>query len=121
MLIVNVSALSMYRMTDGPNHFHALAALSLSAVVPGAVAAVLRKITAHYFFMSWSYVGLLAAFLSQLATQAPAILESEAPLGASPLLVVGAATAGVVLASAVIITAQSKPLLRRYARRRSPG
>jgi uncharacterized membrane protein len=121
MLIVNVAALSMYRMTGGPNHFHVLAAISLGTVIPGTVAVLRRNIRAHYFFMTWSYVGLLAAFLSQVASQAPAVFENDRLFGgASPLALVALGSLAVFALAAFLIFGQASAMLGRYARRAGP-
>lgn len=78
MLTVNGSALSMYEFTNGPNLFHVFAVMSLATVVPGVICGVQARRTgkrglvqAHYFFMAWSYVGLMAAFASQIVSRVP--------------------------------------------------
>jgi uncharacterized membrane protein len=66
---VNFSALTMYRQTGEAGPFHILAAISLFGLSLGYVE-VLRKrkgwMERHGVFMSWSYVGLVAAGLSQV-------------------------------------------------------
>ncbi|MEO0578019.1 MAG: DUF2306 domain-containing protein, partial [Pseudomonadota bacterium] len=59
MLVVNVTALTMYDMTRGPNLFHFFAVVSLGTITPGLIAILRGSLTSHYFFMSWSYFGLL--------------------------------------------------------------
>jgi uncharacterized membrane protein len=74
LLLVNVSALSIYRDSSGMGPFHILAMISLVTLAAGLVPAVLRRPTdswleLHAFFMCWSYVGLAAAGVAQLTTK----------------------------------------------------
>lgn len=74
MLIVNISALSIYDLWGHFGPFHAAAVVSLVSVLLGAQAAWRRKPRrgwriAHAYWMSWSYVGLLAAAVSESATR----------------------------------------------------
>lgn len=74
MLALNISALCIYDLWGrfGPFHFAAL--FSLVTVLMGAITAWRRKPAsrwriAHAYWMSWSYVGLLAAAVSESATR----------------------------------------------------
>lgn len=74
LLLVNLSALSVYEESGGPGPFHILALISLATLGAGFVPAFLRKpkhawSSLHAYFMSWSYVGLVAAGLAQMATK----------------------------------------------------
>ena len=119
MAVVNVSALTMYELTGGPNLFHFFAALSLATIVPG-VWCVLRArrtgrrelLISHYYFMSWSYFGLLAAFVSQVATQVRVM-----PGGIPPFVAVGGLTALLAIGATVLINRNAKPYILRF----SPG
>jgi uncharacterized membrane protein len=71
MLVVDCSALLVYQFTGRFNLLHALAIMNLACIVL-AIVPMLRnprppgwKIL-HYYWMSWSYVGLLAAAGTQL-------------------------------------------------------
>lgn len=75
MLFVNVSALATFEQSGGVGPFHYLAVLSLATVCAGlgflffsGSAGVGRAV--HGYLMAWSWVGLLAAGASQLATMA---------------------------------------------------
>lgn len=121
MAVVNVSALTMYELTGGPNLFHFFAALSLATIVPGIWCAVRARQTgrrelliSHYYFMSWSYFGLLAAFLSQIGTQLGPRVE-WLPDGLSTFSLVGIATAVMAGAAAFIINRKARPWVRRFA------
>jgi uncharacterized membrane protein len=76
MLLMNGTALMIYRLFDGFGPFHAGAIFSLVTVVAGIVPAVRRRpanwVEHHYWWMTWSYVGLCAAAASEVATRVPA-------------------------------------------------
>ncbi len=75
MLAVDASALALYRFTGTFNMFHVGAIANLACIVL-AMVPVLRTPRAanwkvrHYKFMAWSYVGLLAAAMSELIVRA---------------------------------------------------
>jgi uncharacterized membrane protein len=72
MVILNVSALAIYRLTGHFEPFHALALLSLATVVRGVVPALRRRpgwLMAHYWSMAWSYLALLAAACSEIVVR----------------------------------------------------
>ncbi|MCI0487597.1 MAG: DUF2306 domain-containing protein [Blastocatellia bacterium] len=76
MVALNVTALSIYKLfgTFGPFHFFAIVALVY--VFFGLKAAVLRRprekwLARHAKFMSWSYVGLMAAAASEAVVRIP--------------------------------------------------
>ncbi len=73
MLSLNVSALSLHR-EDFFGPFHVLAVLSLTTVCIGiGLMALTRRpppvVAVHAYLMAWSYAGLVAAGIGQLATQ----------------------------------------------------
>ncbi|MEO0972448.1 MAG: hypothetical protein AAFX85_05075, partial [Pseudomonadota bacterium] len=78
---------------------------------------VLRgNITSHYYFMSWSYFGLLAAFLSQVATQTGLFPRLGAALGGLSIFAVVLITTTIAsFAVNVLINGQARQLLPRYA------
>ena len=74
MLLVNLSALSIYDLWGHFGPFHAAAIFSLVTVLIGALAVWRRRPgngwkMAHAYWMSWSYVGLCAAAVSESATR----------------------------------------------------
>ncbi len=74
LLLVNVSALSVYPDSGEPGPFQALALVSLVTLSCGFVPALLRRprgwwIDLHAYFMSWSYVGLVGAGAAQMTTK----------------------------------------------------
>jgi uncharacterized membrane protein len=76
MLLLNLSALSIYDMTGHFGPFHAGAVFSLFCVVMGVSAPILRKgdwLNRHYRWMGWSYFGLLAAGFAEAVVRVPAL------------------------------------------------
>jgi hypothetical protein len=76
---VNVSALSVYEDSAGVGPFHILAVVSLTTLLGGSIPAFLRLpaswwLDLHAYFMSWSYVGLVAAGAAQLATMSSSLV-----------------------------------------------
>ena len=76
MLGLNASALLIYRLfgTFGP--FHAAALVSLMTIIAGLIPTVLHRprhnwLEHHAYWMTWSYVGLLAAAASEVTTRVP--------------------------------------------------
>ncbi len=73
---VNVTALWIYDLTGSFNPFHVMAIVSLAGVLIGVGHARLRRPSRawrgfHAYWMSWSYVGLLAAAASEATTRIP--------------------------------------------------
>jgi uncharacterized membrane protein len=86
MLVVNLSALAIYRLTGHFEAFHALALLSLAVLGRGIAAALIRRpgwLSVHYQFMAWSYVGVLAATGSEIIIRLGARLSLIGDLGRS--------------------------------------
>lgn len=76
MLTLNLSALFIYRLTGHFGPFHGAALASLLTLFAGFIAVYLRLphgrwLELHYEFMNWSYVGLVAAGVSEAATRLP--------------------------------------------------
>lgn len=74
LLSVNLSALLVYEDSGRPGPFHVLSLISLATLNAGFVPAFLRKprnawVSLHAYFMSWSYVGLVAAGVAQMVTK----------------------------------------------------
>ncbi|MGE3316261.1 MAG: DUF2306 domain-containing protein [Planctomycetaceae bacterium] len=70
MVGLNVTALLIYRLIGGFGPFHVAAFISLATLLYGYAAVWTRRpadrwLTIHYHAMSWSYVGLLAAAVSE--------------------------------------------------------
>ena len=69
MVILNLSALAIYRLTHHVEPFHLLALLSLATIIGGVTLALRRQpgwLLGHYWNMAWSYVGLLAAACGEI-------------------------------------------------------
>lgn len=102
MVAMNATGLFIQSLFQfGP--FHWLALFSLVTVVAGVWAArgIGRKPGAfkmHYELMSWSYVGLLAAFISEVMTRTPWVRD-----GTSFALTVLVATVTVILVGGLVI------------------
>lgn len=93
MLVVNVTALSMYAMSGGFNMFHALAILSLAALVPAVVMIQLYKRTrngehlaTHAECMAWAYYGVVGAGFAQAVSRGVA---AEIGSGAAWVIIFG--------------------------------
>lgn len=79
MFALNGSALLIYRLTGTFGPFHVAALISLTTLLAGMWAVVRRRpgdrswLPRHYYFMTWSYVGLVAAAVAEVATRVPAV------------------------------------------------
>jgi uncharacterized membrane protein len=107
MLALNASALAIYDLYGYFGPFHVAALLSLVSVLMGVRSAWTRKPAqgwriAHAYWMCWSYVGLLAAAVSETATR-----YLDFHFGWT----VAAATGMVILAGALVINRRLPPLL----------
>jgi len=130
MLGLNATALFIYRLFGGVGPFHVFAVFSLVTVLLGVGAGMqvrrhrragrgvdrLRALEHHYAWMTWSYVGLLAAAVSEIATRVPA-LRSGPGQGLAFGLTVAVATVAVVTAGARLIRQRKAGLLAPYAPR----
>lgn len=116
MACLNGTALALYHLTGGFNTFHALAVANLAMVTGGVVQVLNRRrwrrwLWRHYQYMTWSYVGLLAAAVNEGFVRVPALQQLAASTTAPlPLLVM----AGVVVATGVMIFALQRRVLGRY-------
>jgi uncharacterized membrane protein len=92
MLALNLTGLLIYRLTGGFNFFHATALFSLACLVTGLLPVVLRRpkkswLRLHGSFMSGSYVGLVAAAVSEVVTRVPG-WDFTSAVGAATVLIV---------------------------------
>jgi uncharacterized membrane protein len=76
MVLLNLTALFIYELFGRVGPFHFAALFSITTVVAGFVPALLRRprggwIEIHALTLSWSYVGLVAAFLAEVAVRVP--------------------------------------------------
>ncbi|MES2523489.1 MAG: DUF2306 domain-containing protein [Gemmatimonadota bacterium] len=78
MVTLNVTALLIYRLTGTFGPFHVAAIFNLGTLLAGLLAAWQRKpaerwLGRHYFFMAYSYLGLVCAAVAETATRVPAL------------------------------------------------
>ncbi len=119
MLILNLTALLIYRLFGGFGLFHVAAVISLATVIAGVLGVRRRKpgwVDRHYYWMTFSYVGLLAGAASEAATRLPQAPFWWAVALASLVILVGGALiifrrAGTTLAPFRAMSAN--PLLQR--------
>lgn len=84
MVLLNLSALSLYEMTGHFGPFHAGAIFSLVCVLVGTSAPILRSgnwLNRHYRWMGWSYFGLLAAGFAEAVVRVPTLEVHTAARG----------------------------------------
>ncbi len=108
MLMLNLSSLLIYRLFGGFGPFHAMALVSLVGIVMGTLSGRRARrsresrqpharaglVEAHYLWMTWAYVGLIAAFASETITRYPAF---RPVLGGGRLFGVAVAAATLVI------------------------
>lgn len=93
MITVNISALTIYRETGNIGAFHILAVVSLITLALGYNEVARKRKTKgwlerHGIFMSWSYVGLVAAGVSQYVSHYVPVDPTLGNIAASVLLFV---------------------------------
>ena len=129
MVAMNGSALLIYRLFGGFGPFHVFALISLASVIAGTVAAIRARrariardltrrsklVSLHYQLMTWSYVGLCAAAVSEIATRVPAFRYAPGA-GATFGIVVGVATIAVMAVGARLIFAHRSQSLAPFTR-----
>ena len=127
MLLLNGTALLIYRLFGRFGPFHAGAIFSFVTVVAGTAAALgarrartrrdvvarARAIERHYQWMTWSYVGLCAAGVSEIATRLPA-LRPRPGQGLAFGITVAVATLLVLAVGAQLIRRRRSALLAPY-------
>ncbi len=74
MLVLNITALLIYKLFGKFGPFHIAAVISLASLLGGLIPAYLKKpektwLEFHYEFMNWSVIGLYAAFWSETFTR----------------------------------------------------
>ena len=113
MLLTNISALMIYRLTGHFGVFHIFAVLSLAYTLIGLAVAILRRpgwLVAHVQWMGWSYLSLLAAALNEALIRLPLHLNSP-----SRTINVGIALGIAITAAGLLL----RPRLQRAARQYS--
>ena len=96
MVLLNATAMWIYDLTGRFGPFHVAALVSLVTLLAGYLPVLFRRhftewVALHGIFMSWSYVGLVAAFLAELAVRVPGLGFSPAVIGATVIAVTGGA------------------------------
>ncbi len=96
MVLLNVTALMIYDLYGRFGPFHVASIISLATVGAGFVPVYLRRprdgwIHLHTNFMCWSYVGLVAAFVSEVAVRVPGVGFGYAVIVATAVIVAGGA------------------------------
>ncbi|MEY2556688.1 MAG: hypothetical protein QOE34_113 [Verrucomicrobiota bacterium] len=76
LLATNVTAFGLYHLTGHFGMFHIAAIVSFLTLVAALIPVITRRprkswLTLHYKYTSWSYVGLLAAAVSEAAVRLP--------------------------------------------------
>ena len=76
LLSTNVTAFGLYHLTGHFGLFHVAAIVSFLTLLAALIPVITRRptkswLTLHYKYASWSYVGLLAAALSEAAVRLP--------------------------------------------------
>ena len=126
MLTLNATALLIYRLTGAFGAFHAAAFVSLATLVAGIVPAWRRRpagawLERHYFFMAYSYLGLVAAAVAETATRVPAVRASAGGPTAAFWGAVAIASAGVFVLGSWAIRRRVEPTLRPFRRPKRAG
>ncbi len=88
MTCLNVTGLLIYDLYGHFGPFHVAALVSLATVAAGYVALLLRRPRAtwmevHAIFFCWSYVGLWAAFVSEVVVRVPGVSFNGGAIGGS--------------------------------------
>ncbi len=125
MLTVNVTAFTLYGLFGGFGPFHVAAIISLTGIVAGTLSARSarrarlerqafkrsHRVEVHYWWMTFSYVGLVAALASEAITRLPATRAIGGGAGAVFGAAVGGATALVfAVGSYLIVTRRVRAL-----------
>lgn len=122
MLLLIATSFMIYRLTGGFNFLHGASIASSVGVAFGFGHAFLRRpratwLVRHYFFMSWSYIGLLAAFVAEISTRV-AMPYVARRFGSGSLLafwcIVALASAAVVIAGAVLVNRNRRLVSASY-------
>ena len=127
MLVLNATALAIYRLTGTFGPFHVAALFSLGTLVAGIVPAWRRRPAAswlerHYFFMAYSYLGLLAAAVAETASRVEAIQGFAGGPTPAFWMVVAVASVAVMVVGGRIVRRRVEPTLRPFRHPpREPG
>ena len=118
MLVLNVTALLIYRLTASFGPFHVAALASLATLIAGIVPMRRRNSTnrleRHYFFMAYSYLGLVAAAVAETATRVPAIASFAGGPTPAFWIAVGVASVAVFVVGGRIVRGRVERTLRPF-------
>lgn len=114
MVVVDGTAMLLYRFTGSFNAFHVGAIVNLAAIVAAMIPMLMSPRPAawkqlHYNFMSWGFVGLMAAAVTETIVRSVALTHGQA------WAVSGAAAATVTLIGAYLIRRHQPPPTARSA------
>ena len=122
MVSVNASALWIYRLTGSFGPFHVAALISLATLLAGISAAWRRKpgdrdwLRRHYAYMSWSYIGLVAAAVAEVATRVSAVQAIAGGPTMAFWTAVALASIAVFVIGATMIRRRERDVLRPFQR-----
>ena len=110
MLGLNGTAMLIYRLFGGFGPFHVAALASLLTLVGGLVPVIRRRpadrwLERHYYWMTYSYAGLLAATMSEIVTRVPGAVFWWAVVGG---------TLAVLAIGALLISRRAGAVLRPF-------
>lgn len=96
MLLLTATAFMIYDLYGRFGPFHIAAVVSMATTIAGFLPVYLRRppktwMALHAIFMGWSYVGLLAAFIAEIATRVPGVSFGPGVIGATALAMAGGA------------------------------
>ena len=96
MILLNATSFTIYDLYGRFGPFHTAAVISMATTAAGFLPAYLRRprmtwMAVHGIFMGWSYVGLLAAFVAEIATRIPGVRFGTGVIGATALAMAGGA------------------------------
>jgi uncharacterized membrane protein len=114
MVVVDGTAMLLYRFTGSFNAFHVGAIVNLAAIIAAMVPMLMNPRPAnwkqlHYRSMSWGFVGLMAAAVTETIVRSVALTHGQA------WTVAGAAAGSVTLIGAYLIRRYQPPPAARLA------
>lgn len=109
MLMLNGLSFCMYKFSGHFGPFHVLSIISLFTLLNGWMVAFFRRpagrwLQIHLYWMLWSYIGLWAAFATEIIVRLPFVQGPAAAITA-------------IILTTLCITAVGGTLLFRYMRR----
>ena len=96
MLLLNATAFMIYDLYGRFGPFHIAAVVSMATTIAGFLPVYFRRprktwMGVHGIFMGWSYVGLLAAFLAEIATRIPGVRFGTGVMVVTAIVMAGGA------------------------------